>query len=115
VGACGRGKEREGVEREVHICPCSECRRNPDSRAALLHAALNRTLSRADEKQQRWTAALEAMRLGWGGIRRAAKITGLAPKTISRGIQELRSEKKIEDRVRSEGGGRKPVEKKKRR
>jgi len=65
-----------------------------------------RTLS---EKDQRRYAALEAQRLGHGGISSIAEILGCSTKTISRGIDEL---DKLDDdpaagRVRRPGAGRK--------
>ncbi|MCC7085858.1 MAG: hypothetical protein IT427_12725 [Pirellulales bacterium] len=43
------------------------------------------------EKDQRRYAAVEAKRLGHGGIEYVAKILGCATKTIRRGIQEIDS------------------------
>jgi len=65
-----------------------------------------RTLS---EKDQRRYAALEAQRLGHGGISYVAEILGCSTKTIRRGINEL---DKLNDdpaagRVRQPGAGRK--------
>jgi hypothetical protein len=61
------------------------------------------------EKDQRRYAAVEAKRLGHGGIEYVAKILGCATKTISRGIQEL--DALVDDpaagRVRRSGAGRK--------
>lgn len=66
-----------------------------------------RTLS---EKVKRRYAAVEAQRLGHGGITCVAKILGCSTKTISRGIRELDSledEDPAEGRVRRPGAGRK--------
>lgn len=100
------------MERGLHVCPCLACRRDPQSLTAQLHTALNRVLSRADEKQRRWIAAMEAIKLGWGGIQEVARITGMDRRTVSRGIVELRSPEGFQGRVREKGGGRKAVEKK---
>jgi hypothetical protein len=61
------------------------------------------------EKDKRRYAAVEAQRLGHGGIEYVAKILGCATKTISRGIQELDSlnDDPAAGRVRRPGGGRK--------
>jgi hypothetical protein len=61
------------------------------------------------EKDQRRYAALEAQRLGHGGISSIAGILGCSTKTISRGIGEL---DQLDDdpaagRVRRPGAGRK--------
>src|SRR3954465_7136548 len=50
---------------------------------------MNLLLSRLDEAQRRWYAAVEATRLGHGGVRLVAQITGLDEKTIRRGQGEV--------------------------
>jgi hypothetical protein len=69
--------------------------------------AFERTLS---EKDRRRFAALEAARLGHGGIEYVAKVLGCSARTIERGIDEL--DRLPDDpvpagRVRRPGGGRK--------
>ena len=61
------------------------------------------------EKDKRRYAAVEAKRLGHGGMEYIAKILGCATKTISRGIQELDSlvDDPAAGRVRRPGAGRK--------
>jgi hypothetical protein len=65
-----------------------------------------RTLS---EKDQRRYAAIEAQRLGHGGISYVANILGCSTKTISRGIDELDTldNDPAAGRVRRRGAGRK--------
>ena len=65
-----------------------------------------RTLS---EKDQRRFAALEAQRLGHGGITYIAGILGCSTKTISRGIDELDmlDNDPAAGRIRRPGAGRK--------
>src|SRR5262245_44359953 len=64
-----------------------------------------------DERQRRLCAAERALALGWGGIGRVARLTGLSHRTIRKGITELRSGAPLATgRVRRPGGGRKPVE-----
>lgn len=65
--------------------------------------------STLNEKDRRRFAALEASRLGHGGISYIAKVIGCSTKTIERGILEL---DQLQDdpaagRVRREGAGRK--------
>ena len=75
---------------------------------------MNLLLSRLDEQQRRWYLAVEAARLGHGGDRLLATITGIDANTIRRGRKELSAELagRPTDRVRLPGGGRPPVEKK---
>jgi hypothetical protein len=101
------------MERPVHQCPCEACRVGTGPEAEH-HRRLNRILSRLDEQQRRWVAALEAGRRGYGGIREVADITGLDPETIRRGRDELAVDLRDRpaDRVRLPGGGRPTVAKK---
>jgi hypothetical protein len=80
----------------------------------MIHQQMNLFMSRLDEQQRRWYAALEAQKLGHGGATLVAKVTGLSVETIRRGRYELESKlaDRPHDRVRQVGGGRKPVEKK---
>ena len=77
---------------------------------------MNLLLSRLDEQQRRWYVALEARKLGHGGATLMSQITGMHVETIRRGRRELDAElqDRPPDRVRLPGGGRSPVEKKKR-
>jgi hypothetical protein len=75
---------------------------------------MNLLMSRLDEQQRRWYAALESQRVGHGGDRLLSLITGLDEKTIARGREELAAsltERPIEQ-VRLPGGGRPAAEKK---
>lgn len=71
-------------------------------------------MSRLDEQQRRWYAAVEANRHEQGGVELVSKITGLDEKTIRRGQAELADElvNRPDDRVRLPGAGRPTVEKK---
>ena len=71
-------------------------------------------LRRLDEQQRRWYVAVESNRIGAGGDRLLAQITGLDEKTRKPGRQELASSlaERPEQRVRLPGGGRPRAEKK---
>ena len=75
---------------------------------------MNLLLSRLDEQQRRWYAAVEADTFGHGGIRLLSQITGMDEKTIARGQQEMAEQLSTRplDRVRQSGGGRLAAEKK---
>ncbi len=80
-----------------------------------LRAAIVLFFSMLDEKQRRLYAGLESLKTGHGGDARIAELLGLDVGTVSRGRREL-VEQDIElERVRKAGGGRKPVEKKRRK
>jgi len=74
---------------------------------------MNLLLSRLDEQQRRWYAALEAKKLGRGGMTLMSQITGMSVDTIRRGRDELEEQLAARPvgRVRLPGGGRPPVEK----
>ncbi len=101
---------------EVHKCQCPICRQEAYHPDKELHHRINLFLSRLDEQQRRWYIALESKRIGHGGDRLLLQITGMDEKTIRRGRQEL--ERELEDRpvdkIRLPGGGRPPIEKKRR-
>lgn len=99
---------------EVHECQCPKCAGSADHPEKELHRQMNLFLSRLDEQQRRWYVAMEANRLGHGGIALLSKITGMDEKTIQRGQQELANglENRPVDRIRLPGGGRTPIKKK---
>jgi hypothetical protein len=100
-------------EPRVHECECPQCQHAADHPDKAWHHQMNLLLSRLNEQQRRWYVAIEAERLGPGGTRLLAQITGLDPKTIERGRDELATElaERPADRVRQVGGGRRPIEK----
>jgi hypothetical protein len=75
---------------------------------------MNLLLSRLDEQQRRWYAAIESAKIGYGGDRWVSLITGLHVDTIRRGREELADSlrERPADRVRVPGGGRPALEKK---
>jgi len=67
-----------------------------------------------DERQRRLFAGLESIKLGSGGDRLVARMLGLDPATVAKGRHELAHGASASGPVRRAGGGRKPVEKKRR-
>ena len=100
--------------RAIHQCQCEICQGSEAHPLKAEHRRMNLFLSRLDEQQRRWYAALEAEKLGHGGLETMAKITGLNVNTISRGRKEMSQDLqgRPSQRVRVKGGGRKAVEKK---
>ena len=98
----------------IRVCRCPHCHQQTPHPAQERHRQMNLFLSRLDEAQRRWYAALESDRVGPGGDRQLAEITGLDEQTIRRGREELVAG--LADvpvaRVRRPGGGRPPVGKK---
>jgi hypothetical protein len=71
-------------------------------------------MSRLDEQQRRWLAALESKKVGHGGDTLVSLITGLHVDTIRRGREELDSDLcgRPTNRLRHPGAGRPAVKKK---
>jgi len=65
--------------------------------------------NRLSEKPKRQYAAIEALKLGYGGTSYIASLFGCSPKTIRLGIKELNREEEHPERDRKPGGGRKQV------
>jgi len=103
-------------EKVIHECQCPNCQQTGEHPDKELHRQMNLFLSRLDEQQRRWYAALEAKKMGHGGVRRMSQITGMHVETIRRGRRELENMLAScpVDRVRRPGGGRRRVEKKSR-
>ena len=80
-----------------------------------LKAAIVLFVSMLDEKQRRLYAGLESFKLGHGGDRKIAELTDMDVHTVARGRRELLSQDVDAERVRKAGGGRKRVEKKRRK
>jgi hypothetical protein len=80
-------------------------------RAAKMRAARKRFQQIApvlNEQSRRRFVALEAQRLGRGGVSVMARITGLARSTIYHGISDIRNNVTTPPgRIRKEGAGRK--------
>ncbi|EQD43265.1 Rhodopirellula transposase family protein [mine drainage metagenome] len=62
-----------------------------------------------NERSRRIWAATEARAIGWGGVSRVARATGMARNTIAAGLRELKRRGRAHqwERVRRPGGGRK--------
>jgi hypothetical protein len=73
-----------------------------------------RVLGTLNEYQARLFVAEKALQLGRGGISRLSQLTGMSRVTITQGLSELRTGRKLrtvaDGRVRQPGGGRKKVE-----
>ena len=95
-----------------HTCDCLACQSEEYPALRAWHQQMNLFLSRLNEPQRRWYAALESKRLGHGGDRSVARITGLSERTIRRGRSELDGDLAPcpPGRLRQPGGGRPAVE-----
>ena len=64
-------------------------RKSVEPLSKTFHDRINLLMSRLDEQQRRWFAAIVAEQLGRGGIQQISQITGMHPDTIRRGRKEL--------------------------
>lgn len=64
-----------------------------------------------NEKARRLLLAAEAKAIGWGGIEKVSRATGVSSDTISKGINELEDEPEVIEsgKIRKPGGGRKKL------
>jgi hypothetical protein len=101
-------------ERQIYSCQCPDCLSDSNHPSRKPHQQMNLLLSRLDEQQRRWYAAVEADKVGHGGLRLLSLITGLDEKTIARGRDELADQLRTRptDHVRQPGGGGPAAEKK---
>jgi transposase len=77
-----------------------------------MEARILRMKSLLDERQWRLYLANEAMSAGYGGVSKVSRITGVSRTTITKGIEELRKDNKINGKARRNGGGPKYIEEK---
>jgi hypothetical protein len=98
----------------IHQCQCPDCSGDQDHADREVHRQMNVLLSRLDEQQRRWFAALESNKVGHGGDTLLSQITGLHVDTIRRGREELAADLRDRPtgRVRKPGAGRPPIKKK---
>jgi transposase len=68
-----------------------------------------RVLPHLNERQRRLVGAADAQLLGYGGIARVARASGLDRTTLHRGVRDLAGAVLPAERVRQEGGGRKRI------
>lgn len=101
-------------QQEVYHCQCPNCLGQEHHPDQAIHEQMNLLLSRLDEQQRCWYAAVESARLGHGGDRFVSRLTGLHVDTIRRGREELTDSLRDRpaDRVRLPGGGRPALEQK---
>ena len=97
----------------IHVCQCPSCESGPPHLDQERHRQMNLLISRLDEQQRRWYAALESTRLGHGGDEQIFRIMGLDPQTIRRGRRELATDlsERPGPRIRAPGAGRPRAEK----
>jgi hypothetical protein len=97
----------------VYPCACPDCQIDGHPNKEI-HRLMNLFLSRLEEDHRRWYVALESLKIGHGGDRSLALITGLNVETIRHGRRELQNSLAgfTPARIRRPGGGRRPLEKK---
>ncbi len=71
------------------LCHCPHCLEHPGHPDQQFHRELAVFLATLNFEQRRLFAALESNRLGFGGISRVARITGIGQPTIARGRREM--------------------------
>src|SRR5262245_49040152 len=102
------------ADRSIHECQCPGCLQGDAHADFEHHRWINLLMSRLDEQQRRWFAAVESKKVGFGGDVRLSQITGLHVDTIRRGREELDADlaDRPTERIRHPGAGRPAVKKK---
>ena len=73
--------------------------------APQIERMMKRLFASLNEADRRRYAAIEAAKLGHGGVELVARVLGCDPKTIQRGIEELEGEDVLDPlRIRKKGG-----------
>jgi hypothetical protein len=107
-----RAKDQIRARRMAHAVPlvadAAALQVSPDE----LKAAILLFYSLLDEQQRRLFAGLESIKLGLGGDTILATFLHVDAHTVARGRQQLLDHDVAPGRVRREGGGRPPAEKK---
>jgi transposase len=76
----------------------------------LLQERMDKLFPHLTERQRRLAAAIDARTLGYGGISRVARATGMSRVTIHQGLAELDRGELPAERSRRPGGGRKKIQ-----
>jgi len=84
-------------------------RKNPPNDSQAAYTSL--FFSSLNEKQRRWFAGLESLKLGYGGDKIVSNRTGLDVKTVAKGRHELIANDIDVERIRREGAGRPSLKK----
>lgn len=94
------------------FCACPTYRAQGNTPSSAYHHEFNLFLSRLDEQPRRWHAELESLRIGHGGDRFSAHLTGLSERTVCRAPLELLAKLCVcaAGRVRDAGAGRHAAE-----
>ncbi len=77
------------ADRTSRECQCAACVTGEKHADFEHHRRINLLMSRLDEQQRRWFAAVESKKIGHGGDVLLSQITGLHVDTIRRGREEL--------------------------
>ena len=76
----------------------------------MMQERITTLLPHLNELQKRLFLASEAISYGRGGIAEVERISGVSRTTIRKGIKEIKDGKKPSEKIRSTGGGRKPID-----
>ena len=77
-----------------------------DKELDILTKKFQKMMIRLNERQLRQYLATEAEAIGYGGVARVVRASGVSRKTIEVGMKEINSNEDIGKKVRRRGGGR---------
>ena len=62
-----------------------------------------------NENQRRWFSAQKTIEIGFGGVSKVSQLTSMSRTTITKGICELKGDKKLVKQIRKDGAVRKAI------
>jgi len=82
-------------KKKVYLCSCEKCLEDPSDPDAQEHERINLMMNTFSERDRRLFAGHLSISMGHGGDSAVAEITGMSPKTIQRGREELEQKKNL--------------------
>lgn len=84
-----RWRSQYGYIGNLHACQCANCQQEDDHPDKDLHRQMNLLCACLNNQQRRLYAAVEANRIGRGGVAKVTQILGITRDPIRKGRQEL--------------------------
>ncbi len=104
--------KKQEITRKDQINYQNDLKMRPEVLMNELKAALIIFYSTLNEKQRRFYAGFESLKLGYGGDKQIAELLNIDKRTVAKGRRELLEGDVDLDTIRGAGGGRKQIKKK---
>lgn len=104
--------KKQELTRKDNIQYQDDLEMHPEILMNELNAALILFFSTLNEKQRRFYAGFESLKVGYGGDKKIAELLNIDRRTVAKGRKELLNDDANLDTIREAGGGRKQIKKK---